>query len=255
MFNMFQKERDPQKSIPKTVLCIPGNWNDRSEIVTAIAKSNLNEFIFLGMVLLNMKTNKGFEVQIEGYNKNMRESFRIAGLVNRVDGEFIEQVGDHKFTIYLISETGNLKDAKAIAEAAMAILNAGGIGVKVETAGKAFTKKQWGELINAPEESSLYQMFVLDSLSDGKETVYTCGMHNLGYKDSIVSGEEFQYAVELLSTFGYYQIIDKPKIKAGQTFRTSVDSPIFEITEEKNQPNIGDELFENNFGMWRLKRK
>ena len=98
-------------------------------------------------------------------------------------------------------------------------------------------------------------MLVLDSISDGNGTVYTCGMHNLGYKDTIVEGEDFQYAVELLSIFGYYQIMDKPEIRAGQTFGTSVDSPIFEIVEEKNQPYQGDELFENHYGMWRLKRK
>ena len=255
MFNIFKKKEDKQKSNPKTVLCIPGNWNDRSEIVKSIAESNLNEFIFAGMVLLNMRTNKGFELQIEEYDENIKESFRIAGSVNRIREDFIQEIGNHKYVIYLIGETGNLKDAKEIAEAAIAILKAGGIGIKVETTGKAFTKEQWSELIDEFEESNLYQMFVLDSISDGNGTVYTCGMHNLGYKDAIVSGEEFQYAVELLSIFGYYQIIDKPKIKAGQTFGTSIDSPVFEITEEKSQPYIGDELFENKFGMWRLKRK
>ena len=110
--------------IPKTVLCIPGNWKDRSEIVTTIAKSNLNEFIFAGMVMLNMKTNKGFEIQIEEYDKNIKESFKIAGSVNRVGKDFIEQIGNHKFVIYLIGETGNLRDAKEIAEAGMGILKA-----------------------------------------------------------------------------------------------------------------------------------
>lgn len=241
--------------IPKTVLCIPGKWKDRSEIITSIAKSNLNEFIFAGMAMLNMKTNKGFELQIEEYDKNVKESFRIAGLVNRVEEEFIEEIGDHKFVIYLIGETGNLKDAKEISEAAKAILKAGGIGIKVETTGKAFTKKQWIELLTNFEEGNLYEMFVLDAISDGNGTVYTCGMHNLGYKDAIVHGEEFQDAVELLSIFGYYQITDKPEIKAGQTFGTSIDSSVFEILEENNQPNKGDELYENSFGMWRLKRK
>ncbi|MEL7123814.1 MAG: hypothetical protein AAFO07_30525 [Bacteroidota bacterium] len=255
MFNIFKKKEVKHKSNPKTVLCIPGNWNDRNEIVKSIAESNLNEFIFAGMVVLNIKTNKGFELQIEEYDKNLKESFRIAGSVNRVEKEFIEEIGKHKFVVYLIGETGNLKDAKEIAEAATAILKVGGIGVKVETTGKAFTKEHWSELITDFEEGNLYEMFVLDSISDGNGTVYTCGMHNLGYKDAIVNGEEFQDAVELLSIFGYYQIIDKPEIKTGQTFGTSIDSPVFEVIEEKNQPYKGDELFENSFGMWRLKRK
>lgn len=254
MFNIFKKKVTKKNSTPKTVLCIPGTWNDRSEIITSIAKSNLGEFIFAGMVMLNMETKKGFEIQIDEYDENMKESFRIAGSVNKVSESFIEQVGNHKFVIYLIGETGSLKSAKEMAEAGMAILKAGGIGLKIETTGKAFTKKQWSEFIDEFEESNLYEMFVLDSIRDKNGTVYTCGMHNLGYKDSIISGEEFQDAVELLSIFGYYQIMEKPEIKVGQTFGTAIDSPVFKIIEETNQPNKGDELFENNFGMWRLKR-
>lgn len=239
----------------KTVLCIPGNWNDRSEVLTAIAEANKDEFIFAGTLMMNMKTKKGFELRIQEHDEHIMESFRIAGMVNRVDDVFIKEIGDHKQVIYLIGETGNVEDAKAIAEAGLAILKAGGIGVKVETTGIAFTKADWEGLLLDFEIGNLYEMFVLDSISDGNGTVYTCGMHNLGFKDAIVKGEAFQDAVNLLSIFGYYQIVDKPEIKIGQTFSTAVDAPIFEIAEELNQPYKGDQLFENPFGMWRLKRK
>lgn len=239
----------------KTVLCIPGNWKDNSEIVRAIASANLNEFLFAGLVMLNLKTKKGFELQIDAYDEHIKESFRIAGMVNRVEADFIEEIGNHKHVIYLIGETGSLAGAKEMADAGMAILNAGGIGVKVETTGKAFTKEQWTSLLDDFEEANLYEMFVLDSISDGNGTVYTCGMHNLGFKDTIVEDENFQDAVDLLSIFGYYQVVDKPEIANGQTFGTEVGAPVFEIVDEENQPNKGDDLFGNPFGMWRLQRK
>ena len=258
MFNIFKKK---EKSInrterkPKTVLCIPGNWNDRTEIVTAIAENNLNDFIFAGMVLLNLKTNKGFELEICERDSGMRESFKIAGMVNHLSEEFLDEIDKHKFVIYISAETGNLESAKEIAEAGNAILKSGGTGIKVETTGKAFTKQYWTEYLTDFVESDLYQMFVLDSISDEKGITYTCGMHNLGFKDSIVYNEEFQDSVNLLSIFGYYQLIDKPEIQLGQTFSTDMDSPIFEITEENKQPNKGDELFKNPYGMWKLERK
>ncbi|TPN83973.1 hypothetical protein [Aquimarina algicola] len=240
---------------PKTILCIPGNWNDRQEIVTKIAESNINDFIFAGMLLLNLKTNKGFELEICERDDRMRESFRYAGMVNRVSEDFLDEIDKHKYVIYLSAETGDIQSAKAIADAGNAILKSGGTGIKVETTGKAFTKSHWSELLSNFEESNLYQMYVVDSISNGKGMTYSCGMHNLGFKDSIVYDEEFQQSVNLISIFGYYQIIDKPQIKNGHTFSTDVDSPIFEITEEANQPYKGDELFENPFGMWKLKRK
>ncbi len=98
-------------------------------------------------------------------------------------------------------------------------------------------------------------MFVLDSISDGKGVTYSCGMHNLGLKDTIVYNEEFQGAVNLISIFSYYQIIDKPEIKNNQTFSANAESAVFMISDEKSQPNVGNELFENPFGMWRLERK
>lgn len=132
MFNIFKK---PEKELhqtnnkPKTILCIPGNWNDRSEIVSAIAENNMNEFIFAGMILLNLKTNEGFELEICERDDRMQESFKWAGMVNRISEEFLNEIDKHKYVIYLSAETGDLESAKSIAEAGNAILKSGGIGI------------------------------------------------------------------------------------------------------------------------------
>lgn len=143
---MFKKKNKPTKQSeqkPKTILCIPGNWNDRAEIVTAIAENNINEFIFAGMFLLNLKTNTSFELEICEQDDRMKESFKCAGIVNQISEEFLNEVEKHKYVIYLSGETGDFKSAKSIAEAGNAILKSGGTGIKVETTGKAFTKKHW----------------------------------------------------------------------------------------------------------------
>jgi hypothetical protein len=257
MLHIFKKieKQVIQKTKPKTVLCIPGNWENRTEIVAAISENNSNEFIFAGMIMLNLKTKAGFEFEICERDEGMKESFTYAGMVNRISEEFLDRIDKHSYVIYLSAETGDVESAKSIAEAGNAILKSGGIGIKVETTGKAFTNEHWGELLNNFEDSNLYQMFVIDSISDGKGMTYSCGMHNLGLKDSIVYNEDFQLSVKLISIFGYYQLIEKPEIKNNQIFSTDPEAPIFVISEEKNQPNSGDELFENPYGMWKLERK
>lgn len=257
MFNIFKKTEKQVIQIikPKTVLCIPGNWKNRTEIVTAIAENNLNEFIFAGMILLNLKNNVGFELEICERDDRLKESFKFAGMVNRISEEFLNKVDKHSSIIYLSAETGDLESVKSVADAGNAILKSGGIGIKVETTGKAFTSEHWTELLNNYEETNLYKMFVLDSISDGKGITYSCGMHNLGLKDSIVYNEEFQESVNLISSFCHYQLIEKPEIMNNQTFSIDAEAPIFVISEEKNQPNKGDELFENPYGMWKLERK
>ena len=56
-------------------------------------------------------------------------------------------------------------------------------------------------------------------------------------------------------TFNLTQLINKPELKKGMTFNVEDDAPLFVMTEEANQPNEGDELFENPYGMWKLTRK
>ncbi|MFZ6014423.1 MAG: hypothetical protein ACOYXT_29055, partial [Bacteroidota bacterium] len=253
MLKLFKRKKETTQQAnakSKTIFCIPGRWKDRSEIVTSIVEKNLGEFIFAGNILLNVKTNQGFAVEIHERDERMRLSFEYSGKVNRLSNEFLDEISNHTDVIYVIAETGNLRDAHAIAEAGLAVLNAGGLGLKVESTGKAFTKEHWTRLLTDFEEANLYEMFVLDSINNGQGTTYSCGMHNLGLKDSIVSDLEVQVAVNLLSVFGYYQIVDKPTIRDKQTFSTRADSPVFQITNEAHQPNQGDELFENPYGMW-----
>lgn len=256
MFDFFKKKDKPSPDTrrPITVLCIPGNWKDRTELITSIITNNPNDYIMAGMLLLNRKTNQSFEIELYGHDDRMRESFRIAGMVNKLSDDFLDEINQHQQVVYLSAATGNTKSAKELADAANALLNSGGIGVKVETTGKAFSKEQWSSLLNDFQEANLYKLYVLDSISDGQGTTYTCGMHNLGLKDSIVHNEDFQDAVYLLSVFGYYRLLDKPKIFPGQTFSTDENSPIYELIEETKQPYLGDELFENPYGMWQLVR-
>ncbi|HAA13869.1 MAG TPA: hypothetical protein DCE41_20130 [Cytophagales bacterium] len=245
---------DSEKIAIRSILCIPGDWKDRSELVLAIAEANANEYLFAGGILLNLNTHQGFELHLEEYDENMMQSFRYAGMVNQLSDEYLKQIGSHTMVCYIIGETGSLEGATGIAKAAGALLKAGGFGVKVETTGKAFTGEHWGDLLANIEKGGLYHMFVLDAISDGEDAVFTCGMHNLGIRDAIVKGEAFQEAVDLLSSFCYYQSMEQPEIHSGQTFSVDANAPAFRILEEPNQPYRGDELFENPMGMWKLER-
>ena len=239
---------------PQTVLCIPGNWKDRTDLITQIASHNLLKYIFAGKALLNVETQVSFELEFYKRDERLKQAFQHAGMVNQVSERFLKQIDAHTSVVYILAETGSIHAVREVAEAGNAILNAGGLGVKVDSAGKAFTKAHWQALLEDFESTNLYQMFVLDSITDGLSMTHSCGMHNLGFKDTIVYHEKFQEAVHLISTFHYYQIIDKPEIKAEQTFSIDANSPAFIILEEKNQPYAGDELFGNPYGMWRLDR-
>jgi hypothetical protein len=237
----------------KSILCIPGNWADRSELLSAVVKATEGKYLMAGSMLFNTTEKHHFIIEVCEHDPMMHIAFSIAGMVTRYSEEELLKIADHKLMVYITGDTGDLIQAKHLADAAAMLLKAGGLGVKVETSGKAFEKGHWLTQLEDFEPHKLYPLFVVDSIVDGEGTVYSCGMHNLGLPDTIVSGEAFQEAVDLIQIFSYYQIVDKPAIAANQTFGVAEDAPVYRIIAEDEQPNKGHELFENPFGMWRLK--
>lgn len=237
----------------KTILCIPGKWNDRSEIITSVALTNMKEYIFMGNILLHLPTNQSFEVEICDFDLRLKNSFEIAG-----EGRFTEfdliNIEEHTFVVYVIGKGGSQQDAFSVMKAGNAFLNAGGLGLKVETSGKAFTKEQWVEILNYQDEEKFYESFVVILMSE-ENSIYSCGLHNIGLRDIICDNNlSVEQAVDLLRTFIYYLLFDKPTIISGQTFSVEVDAPRFKIIEGECKIYEKDELFFNPFGIYNLQQ-
>lgn len=235
-----------------SVLCIPGPWKDDLELKLALVKATDGEYIAAGGVMMNTKSKFHNTIEFCTRDERMKESFSIAGKITGITDNLLHEINDHKSVVYITAPTGNSIRAREIALAGAALLSAGGIGLKVESAGKAFEKEAWLTLANNPLEGSLYEMFVVDSLMMPDGTVFSCGMQNLGLRDCIISGIPFQESTDVLRILGFYQLLETPDIAPGQTFTSDVSSPIYRFSEEANAPYKGDELFGNPFGMWRL---
>jgi hypothetical protein len=247
-----KKPADTSAKTFNTILCIPGIWPDKSEIINSIFSVSNGEFAAIGDVLLNPKTGRFYNFEVRGHDENMKTLFREAGEHTKTSEEFPDKIEQHNFVIYLSGATGSFNEAYLLSAAAAFILEAGGIGVKIDTTGKAFEKTNWLANIQTYDEANLFEMFVINSISDYRGSVWSCGMQNLGLKDTIISGADSQKSVDAISIFGYHQIFDKPVIKPGQTFQQDARSAKYAITTESNQPFKGNKLLENPFGMWRL---
>ena len=251
-------KKTPVEKIPvkfTSVLCIPGHWKNEQEVKLAIVQATDGEYIAAGGIMMNTRKKCYFTFEVCKRDERIKEAFSVAGRVNRVTEDFLNEIDKHNLVVYISAPTGNLPEAEHIAFAGGAILKAGGTGIKVETAGKAFEKDTWVSLIQNFQEHCVYEMFVIDSLYQENGSTFSCGMQNLGLKDTIVSGLPFGEAADLLKIFGYYQVVDKPIILPNQTFTPSPGSSLFRITEESNPPYENVELLGNPFGMWRLTKE
>lgn len=266
---MPQPRQSSKKSIrkPKTVLGIPGKWDSREALIAAIRETNRGAFEFQDGILRNLRTGDSYEVVIQDRNDGLRESFATAAAFDeyrRVDDEFLDAIDQHTHITYVVGETGSFATAGAIAAAAIAILNAGGVGIKVESSGIAFSRAEWEHCTGrlhpenqyADDDVDLMLMFVHPAVYDGKQTTYSRGMHNLGMKDVLIAGLEFEGGAELAVEFNTFQVLDKPEFPdEGFIFELELENSeesAFDMLAIYDQPHSGDELFENPYGLWRL---
>jgi hypothetical protein len=234
------------------VLCIPGPWRDRAELVERIVKDS-DGYIFAGMVLMNMQSKDGFKLEFEGSrDERMLAAFEAAGPHWKSTPE-MERIALHQSVVYLISNGGSIEAAHCIMEAANGLLKSGGMGVKVESTGLAHSPASWDEQCKYKHLFESHSSYVVYIFSD--QQVYSCGMHNFGLPEAIMERHEAENPAELLRRFTHYLLSESPEIKSGQTFSVDADSPIYQILEHPGI-NYGDgSLFNNPYGAWKLRAK
>lgn len=248
------RKSQPLTNFVNTLICVPGTWKNREELQLLMSESSGGEYIVAGDMLMHIKSLRHYIISLEERNDQLKHQFAHSGKTTGASDTFAEEIDTHTAVAYISGPTGNLEEASYIAFAASALLKAGGLAVKVETAGKAFEKDNWLSLTDNFTTTNLYNLFVVDSLVGEQGTVYSVGMQNLGLKDTIIAGEDVQQATSVISQFAHKQITDHTPIKHKQTFSGQPNNYQFNITAEKRHPARGQQLLENPLGAWRLSK-
>lgn len=232
------------------VIGIPGKWTNRDAIVKAIEQYS-GGYTFSGMMLIHDKTKESFGLEIYEKDPNLRQAFEYAGM-GQLASDLLQQIEAHTFTLYIIGSGGSLDFAQKMMQVTQALLKAGGLAVKIETTGKAFSPDAWTALCAVEDKAKFYDAFVT-KLRAQDDVFYTCGMHNLGLRDAIVGAVDMDTAVQTLDWFSLYQIIEQPQILAGEIFSANEQSPSFQILAEKDSRYPTEDGFHNKNGLWILR--
>lgn len=231
------------------VLGVPGPWPTRSDIVKEIA-GHSGGLIFVGNHLFNPATSEMFEVDVYQPDPQLRRAFALAGSRSLSEDD-LNSIVSHAHALYVIGRGGSAEAARSMMEVACGLLKAGGMAVKVESAGVAHSAKDWLALTQDNRLVALYRAYV--TLIGGNGVYYSCGMHCLGLRDAIVSGDmSSDEAARLLQGFLLYTLVEQPELHSGETFSLDAQSPHFRLTEEVSDIYQPGDLFYNPFGMWRL---
>ena len=234
-------------ALAKSVLCIPGAWKDQNAFIAAVADTG--RYVCAGGMLIDLHSKSAFNYRFEANDVRMAPAFRAAG--PQLPESLLKQIERHRSVLYLISFELNLTGANAFMRAAAAVLDAGGLAVKVETAGLAHTAAQWQEFCAAQAQHGVHQAFVV--YVSGAQS-YSCGMHNLGLFDASFTVADVAHAadaVEVLRTFNWYQISESPQLEPGQNFATQQAGPVYELGLASTRFMPSDPFY-NAFGTWQL---
>jgi hypothetical protein len=237
------------QSYPQAVICIPGEWKNRQELVTSIAAKS-DGYLFAGCVLQAVDAQHSFELQLEGPDPRMLKAFRAVG-PHWSDTDDMARIGGHSAVAYVIGYGGSRKNAEALMAAAAGVIKSGGLGAKIESAGLAHSPDVWLDLAKTTHLYSAYRAFVV--CVRGEDFVYSCGMHNLGLRDAIVDASAADDPLDLVQSFTYYLFTESPIVQAGQTFSVQRGAPLYRIVADEGVSYEAGSLYKNPFGAWRLK--
>jgi Domain of unknown function (DUF4261) len=135
--------------------------------------------------------------------------------------------------------------------AARALLKCGGIAVKIESTGVAHSAARWIEL--ADDELPLAVLNALVTYVGGNGEFYSCGMHNIGHRDAVVTADIApDSAANLLYQFLLYIAFEDPTIHDNETFSVDENAPRYRVRRSPCTMFPADDLFHNPYGVWQL---
>jgi hypothetical protein len=232
------------------MLCIPGPWGDRKELLTRIVRETGGEYMFVGNILAQPKENRHIQCELFPQTVNMREAFEIAGQ-SKFSAELLAAIEMHSSVAYLTFDEQFSVCREKIAAFTSVFRRIGGFAVKIESTGLAYEWPEWFDRISSQNPFDWYRTCV--TLIGDDEWYYSCGMHHFGLPDVEVSRQlDPKSGAELMNQFNYWQVIESPVLGTGHTFSVSPDPPYYRLELRTDYRHNADDLFCNPHGLWRL---
>jgi hypothetical protein len=138
--------------------------------------------------------------------------------------------------------------------AVTALLDAGGMAVKIESSGTAHSPEAWREFASIPDVPwTLYRAYVVLVGDRDNGDVYSCGMHHFQLPDvTIPITIAPEAAAEVINRFNLYQLALKPNLQPGHTFSVAPDQPKYRLSQRRCSRFAADDPFHNPAGYWHL---
>jgi hypothetical protein len=232
------------------IICVPGNWSDRSDIVRQVILLNPpGRYMFAGMILADVHDKDHVSIDVCEADPNMGEAFETAGQ-RLIPADVLGRVRNHSSVTYLHFPLDLVDQRDRILKYTQLLQRIGGIAVKIESTGIAHTWERWFSLLSGTPFDIYCSAVVL--IGD-EDFYYSCGMHLFALPECMVScSVPAAEASDLMNRFNFWQISERPKLDSGHTFSLTESSPNYRLTLENDSRHEAQGLFHNPNGVWHL---
>lgn len=154
----------------------------------------------------------------------------------------------YKVNATLSVHGGSMKAARAIIQAAAALVRAGGAGVFIDNSLLAHGGKLWLEIAEDGSSDALSYAFV--GIVREQADIWTVGMHVLGLRDIVMKRADVEGGLDIVDVIRYLAGCDKP-VGDGHIL-TDVNGSCFCCSAEAGDPRMVGTPAHNPFGRHRL---
>ena len=254
--------RDSERSSASITIALPGPWTALEQVGAALAGGR-SGLALAGHTLMDGKTGLA-RLDLRSGAPDPVEAFGQANADACLEEADLAQLRGQCQTLYATHPQPSFGTAYQVLRVGAALLDAGGLAVKVESANLAHSARHWCALATGQAPADLYRALV--RLVQDDAGAHSCGMHNFGLADVLVrsgtierlakgvrrAGGQDDAGTRLLDSFNAYLLLEAPDLAAGHTFSPDEWSPWYRLTWQADPFHPADDPCYNPYGVWEL---
>ena len=223
-------------------LRIPGKWSHPRELFEGLPTGYR---LTAESLILPDKTQIGFGAV--GADDQFASIFR-SSLRQPATEDELATVDNYTVNIFLRGPGGSLPAARAMMQAASAMVRAGGAGVFIDNSALAHGGQNWLGMAEDGSPDALSFAFV--SIVGGQAEVWTMGMHVLGLRDVVMKRADVEAGFDIINMIRYLSESEKP-IDNGHVIADLTGPRFRTVTQDSPQKLVGSPMH-NPFGRLKL---
>jgi hypothetical protein len=235
-----------QDTLPRIDLRLPAPWSSPSELMAALYRI-ATHYELDEHALVHIPTGNRFEWQVSNRDDEIADLFADSG---RCSNEEMKALKGHRCKFHISHHGGSVSTARAIFDAATALIHAGALGVMIDNSGNAHSPADWLDLAADTTPGGLYWAYVATTKS--KDVMFTTGMHCLGLRDAeLPYPPDTEISASIIHNFLGYTYQSGNTVLDGEELGDE-DGPLFCVHHHPCTRFAADTPFYNPYGVWRI---